>query len=42
MDFREFVDRSLQVNKEKDNKKNSHKEILQGYTIANQAKPFVY
>ena len=39
MDFREFIDRSLQDNKEKDNKKNSHKEILQGYTIANQAIP---
>ena len=39
MDFREFIDQSLQACKEKDNKKSSHKEILQGYTIANQPIP---
>ena len=38
MDFREFIDRSIQTGKE-DDKKNSHKEILQGYTIANQPIP---
>lgn len=39
MDFREFIDRSLQADKKIDNKKKSHKEILQGYTIANQSIP---
>ena len=39
MDFREFIDQSLQACKEKDDKKSSHKEILQGYTIANQPIP---
>ena len=39
MEFREFIDRSLQNSKEEDSKKNSHKEILQGYTIANQPIP---
>lgn len=39
MDFREFIDQSLKTDKEKDNKKSSYKEILQGYTIANQPIP---
>lgn len=39
MDFREFIDQTLQAGKEEDNKKKSHKEILQGYTISNQPIP---
>ena len=39
MDFREFIDRSLKANNEEDNKKNSRKEILQGYTVADQPIP---
>lgn len=39
MNFREFVDQSIKVNKEKDNKKSTNKEILQGFTIASQSIP---
>lgn len=38
MNFCEFIDQSLQAGRE-DSRKNSHKEILQGYTIANQPIP---
>lgn len=38
MNFCEFIDQSLQAGRE-DSRKNSHKEILQGYAIVNQPIP---
>ena len=39
MEFREFINQSLQASRDIEEKKNSHKEILQGYTIVNQQIP---